>query len=85
MELKLVSVACSSMACSTSCGIVASVNTKLSIVAMSGAIMPDPFAMPLILTACPSICAVAVAILGNVSVVMMARAACSQAVAPVFS
>src|SRR5712675_1922879 len=48
-------------------------------VAMSGAIMPAPLAKPLIVTvALPSL-AVAVATLGNVSVVMIALAASSQA------
>src|SRR3954454_24772302 len=48
-------------------------------VAISGAIMPAPLAKPLIVTvALPSL-AVAVATLGNVSVVMIALAASSQA------
>src|ERR1041385_784642 len=48
-------------------------------VAMSGAIMPAPLAKPLIVTvALPSL-ALAVATLGNVSVVMIAWAASSQA------
>ena len=47
-------------------------------VAMSGAIMPAPLAMPLIVTlALPSL-TVAVATFGKVSVVMMARAALIQ-------
>ena len=45
---------------------------------MSGAIMPEPLAKPLRRTSTPSIVAVAVAPLGKVSVVMMARAAGSQ-------
>ncbi len=44
-------------------------------VAMSGAIMPAPLAMPLIVTVSRPILAVAVATLAKVSVVMMARAA----------
>ena len=53
----------------------ASVKTNDNMVAMSGAIMPAPFAMPLIVTlALPSF-AVAVATFGKVSVVMMAFAA----------
>ncbi|MNC91186.1 hypothetical protein D3C83_73940 [compost metagenome] len=36
--------------CSTGAAIAASVATKASIVAMSGAIMPAPLAMPLIVT-----------------------------------
>ena len=46
---------------------------------MSGAIMPEPLAKPLMVTAAPSIAAPRVAPLGKVSVVMIARAACSQA------
>ena len=53
----------------------ASVKTNDSMVAMSGAIMPAPLAMPLIVTLALPILAVAVATLGKVSVVMMARAA----------
>ena len=46
---------------------------------MSGAIMPDPLQKPLSRTLAPSIVAVAVAPFGKVSVVMIARAANSQA------
>ena len=56
--------------------------TKDSIVAISGAIMPAPLAMPLIVTRTPSISAVRVASFGKVSVVMMARAAAAQAAGP---
>ena len=42
-----------SIACSASAAIGASVNTKDSMVAMSGAIMPAPLAMPLITTSTP--------------------------------
>ena len=53
-------------------------NTKDSIVAISGAIMPAPLAMPLMVTlALPSF-TVAVATFGKVSVVMMAPAAAIQ-------
>ena len=53
----------------------ASVNTNASMVAMSGAIMPAPLAMPLMVTfAFPSF-TVAVATFGKVSVVMIALAA----------
>ena len=45
---------------------------------MSGAIMPEPLAKPLMRTVAPSIVAVAVAPFGKVSVVMIARAAASQ-------
>src|SRR5258707_14984280 len=48
-------------------------------VAMSGAIMPAPLAKPLIVTVALPSFAVAVATLGNVSVVMIALAASSQA------
>ena len=50
--------------CNTAAGSAASVKTKASIVAISGAIMPEPLAMPLIVTLWPSISAVAVASLG---------------------
>ncbi len=56
----------------------ASVATKPSMVAMSGAIMPEPLAIPAIRTRVPPISASATAPLGKVSVVMMARAACSH-------
>jgi hypothetical protein len=45
---------------------------------MSGAIMPLPLAMPLMRTSAPSMRATRVAALGNVSVVMMPRAASPQ-------
>ena len=64
--------------CSTAADSGASVNTKDSMVAMSGAIMPAPLAMPLMVTlALPSF-TVAVATFGKVSVVMIAFAASSQ-------
>ena len=47
-------------------------------VAMSGAIIPEPLAMPFIVTARPSISARAVASFGKVSVVTMASAAAAQ-------
>src|SRR4051812_7151353 len=47
-------------------------------VAMSGAIMPAPLAIPLMVTVVFPILAVAVATLGNVSVVMIALAASSH-------
>jgi len=64
---------------SASCAIGASVKTKASIVAMSGAIMPEPLAMPLMTTSQSPIITLRVAYFGKVSVVMMARAAASQA------
>src|SRR5476651_1761260 len=50
-------------------------------VAMSGAIMPAPLAMPLMVTIVLPMRAVAVATFGNVSVVMIAFAASSHGVA----
>ena len=67
-----------SSACRASAEIAASVKMKDSIVAMSGAIMPAPLAMPLIVTVVLPIFAVAVATLGNVSVVMIACAAAKK-------
>ncbi len=64
--------------CSTADDSGASVNTNESIVAISGAIMPAPLAMPLMVTlALPSF-TVAVATFGKVSVVMIAFAALIQ-------
>ena len=57
-----------------------SVNTKASIVAMSGAIMPLPLAMPATWASVPATAADAP--LGNVSVVPMATAAASQVSGP---
>ena len=62
-------------ACNAGAAIGASVKTKASMVAMSGAIMPAPLAKPLMVTVVPPSRACAVASLGNVSVVMMAPAA----------
>src|SRR6202011_3705511 len=56
----------------------ASVNTKDSMVAISGMIMPAPLAMPLMVTSVLPSLTVAVAIFGNVSVVMIALAAFIQ-------
>ncbi|MCY1544630.1 hypothetical protein D9M68_805270 [compost metagenome] len=64
MELKLVWLCLASRACSTSAAIGMSVTTKLSMVAMSGAIMPEPLAMPLIRTSTPSISSTAPESLG---------------------
>ena len=73
--LKVSSTPLFSSDCSAPAAIGASVNTKASMVAMSGAIMPAPLAMPLIVTlALPSF-TVAVATFGKVSVVMIALAA----------
>ncbi len=59
-------------------GTAASVKKKASIVAMSGAIIPEPLAMPLMVTLAPPYRAEAVTVLGKVSVVSMARAASSH-------
>ena len=78
VQLKLASTPLRNIVCSASAGIFASVNTKQSIVAMSGAIIPLPLAIPVIRTCASPICATRVAAFGNVSVVMMPRAAASQ-------
>src|SRR5882757_8695964 len=76
--LKVSSTPLLSSDCSTADDNGASVNTNDSMVAMSGAIMPAPLAMPLMVTlALPSL-TVAVATFGKVSVVMIARAALIQ-------
>ena len=75
IALKLVLTLLPSIACRAGAAIGASVKTKDSMVAMSGAIMPAPLAMPAMVTSIPSIATVAAASLGNVSVVMIARAA----------
>ena len=64
--------------CKAGAGILASVKMKQSIVAISGAIMPLPLAMPLMRTSVPPMRAVRVTPLGKVSVVMIPRAAASQ-------
>jgi len=56
----------------------ASVATNASIVAMSGWIIPEPFAMPVTVTGTPSIVTRRDAPFGTVSVVMIARAASNQ-------
>ena len=76
--LKVSSTPLLSSDCSTADDSGASVNTKDSMVAMSGMIMPAPLAMPLMVTlALPSL-TVAVATFGKVSVVMIALAASIQ-------
>jgi len=82
VQLKLASIPFFSSVCMAAAGNFASVQTKQSMVAMSGAIMPLPFAMPLIRTSTPPILAVRVAAFGKVSVVIMPRAAASQASSP---
>ena len=62
--LKVFSVAAESSACSTGAAIGASVATNDSIVAMSGAIMPAPLAMPLMVTSTSPSRTVAVAYFG---------------------
>ena len=78
VQLKLAATPRASIACKAAAGIAASVKTKQSIVAMSGAIMPLPLAMPQMRTSVSPIRAVRVAALGKVSVVMMPRAAASH-------
>ncbi len=73
--LKVSTTASLSSACSAGAEIAASVKTKDSMVAMSGAIMPAPLAMPLMVTVALPMRACTVASFGNVSVVMMALAA----------
>src|SRR5262249_21753973 len=58
------------------------VNTKASMVAMSGAIMPAPLATPQMDTGVEPMRVVAAAPFGNVSVVMMARATSCQRPCP---
>jgi hypothetical protein len=76
--LKVLPTARDSRSCKTGAAIGASVATKDSMVAMSGAIMPAPLAMPLIVTVAAPSLTVRVAPFGKVSVVMMARAASTQ-------
>ncbi len=78
IALNEASVASPSSACSTGAGMAASVTTKANIVAMSGAIMPEPLAMPASVTGTPSIVQRAAAPFGNVSVVMIAPAAAAM-------
>ena len=67
-----------SSGCRTARATGASVAMNASIVAMSGWIMPAPFAMPVTVTVAPSIVACRDAPLGTVSVVMIAFAASNQ-------
>ncbi|MNL51751.1 hypothetical protein D3C87_1748740 [compost metagenome] len=64
IELKLGSTPADSIDCRAEEEMSASVTTKDSIVAMSGAIMPAPLAIPLIVTLTPPISAVRVATFG---------------------
>ena len=73
--LKVSSTPLLSSDCSAAAVIGASVKTKDSMVAMSGAIMPAPLAMPLMVTVALPSFTVAVATFGKVSVVMIALAA----------
>ena len=78
MALNEASVASASKGCRMAAGRAASVTTKASMVAMSGAIIPEPLAIPAMVTGTPSIWHLAAAPLGKVSVVMIARAAASM-------
>jgi hypothetical protein len=80
--LKVRTVIASTSVCRAAGAIRASVATKASMVAISGAIMPEPLAIPPTRTVAPSTLASAKAPLGKVSVVEMARAACSQLASP---
>ena len=82
IELKLVSVSAFSNVFRIGADSAASVNTNASIVAMFGAIMPEPLAMPAMFTATPSIVHIAPAPLANVSVVMIAAAASGHGTGP---
>ena len=77
MRLKLFSTDAARHSCAVGESTAKSVNTKASMVAMSGAIMPLPLAMPVTWALVPATGADAT--LGNVSVVPMATAAASQA------
>ncbi len=78
MALKVVSTWRLTSAWSAGAATAASVKMKASMVAMSGAIMPEPLAMPFSVTFTPPISAMRVASLGKVSVVMMVRAASAK-------
>jgi hypothetical protein len=67
-----------SISCSTAGATAASVNTNPSIVAMSGAIIPEPFAIPTTVNVSSLIVATDEDPLANVSVVRIASAAASQ-------
>ena len=66
------------MSCRAAGGRAASVATKASMVAMFGAIMPEPLAMPAMRTGVRSIWVSTTAPLAKVSVVMIAAAAAVQ-------
>ena len=74
MQLNVRRFTRATISCSSPCSTAASVNTNTSIVAMSGAIIPEPLANPMIVTGTPSSTRAA-APFGKVSVVMIARAA----------
>src|SRR3546814_18050276 len=69
MQLNDLSVPWRSSDCSNSAGRRASVNTKDSMVAMSGAIMPEPLAMPAMVPGLPPMAVSRAAALGQGSVV----------------
>ena len=75
---KLAALAAVSARCRNSGSTAASVKMKPSMVAMSGAIMPDPLITPTSVTVRPSTIARAVAPLGKVSVVPIPSAAACQ-------
>ena len=76
MALNVSSTASTRARCSIGCATLPSVVTNPSIVAIIGSIMPEPLAMPPIVTVLPPRVTVVHASFGNGSVVMIARAAC---------
>jgi len=78
MALKDVAVAAFSRDCRTGRAMTASVATKPSMVAILGAIIPAPLAMPPMVTNLSPSSTRVLASFGTVSVVMMARAASAQ-------
>ena len=75
IALKVVSFNSDTSACRSGWVIFASVKRYTSMVAISGAIIPEPLAMPVILTVPSEVCTLQCAPLGKVSVVMIACAA----------
>ena len=82
MQEKLCRFAASSISCKRAGATAASVKMKPSIVAMSGAIMPEPFMMPTRGTRTPPIMAWVTAALAKVSVVPIAAVAAAKSALP---
>ena len=72
------SATCPVISCNAGPAIAASQHRKASMVAISGLIIPEPLAMPVIVTGLPATSIRALSPLGAVSVVMMACAASAQ-------